>query len=116
MHVEICDVSCVLVKNCKNPKTNKIQKKKNLTEKSKGLRWGTEYLFFFLLTSPQAPIIIFLSRGLGVEDLEDHMIFMGTEESGYMKNCRALTEGGGGLLSSCHNQNPPPPPSICSKL
>ena len=38
---------------------------KHLTEKSKGLRWGTEYLFFFLLTSPQAPIIIFLSRGKG---------------------------------------------------
>ena len=28
MHVEICDVSCVLVKTVKNPKTNKIQKKK----------------------------------------------------------------------------------------
>ena len=37
---------------------------KHLTEKWKGLRWGTEYLFFFLLTS-QAPIIIFLSRGRG---------------------------------------------------
>ena len=24
---------------------------KDLTEKSKGLRWGTEYLFLFLLTS-----------------------------------------------------------------
>ena len=96
MHVEICDVSCVLVKTVKTQKQIKY-KKKNLTEKSKGLRWGTEYLFFFLLTSPQAPIIIFLSRGLGVEDLEDHMIFMGTEESGYMKNCRALTEGGGGF-------------------
>ena len=23
---------------------------KHLTEKSKGLRWGTEYLYFFLLT------------------------------------------------------------------
>ena len=38
---------------------------KHLTEKSKGLRWGTEYLFFFLLTSPQAPIIIFFITGEG---------------------------------------------------
>ena len=38
---------------------------KHLTEKSKGLRWGTEYLFFFLLTSPQAPIIIFYHGGGG---------------------------------------------------
>ena len=50
---------------------------KHLTEKSKGLRWGTEYLFLLLLTSPQAPKILFLSRGRGVEDLEDHMIFRG---------------------------------------
>ena len=63
---------------------------KHLTEKSKGLRWGTEYLFFFLLTSPQAPIIIFYHGGRGVEDLEDHMIFRGTEESGYMRILQSL--------------------------
>ena len=36
---------------------------KHLTEKSKGLGWGTEYLFFFLLSSPQAPIIIYHGGG-----------------------------------------------------
>ena len=63
---------------------------KHLAEKSKGLRWGTEYLFFFLLISPQAPIIIFLLRGRGVEDLEDHMIFRETEESGYTRILQSL--------------------------
>ena len=63
---------------------------KHLTEKSKGLRWGTEYLFFFLLTSPQAPIIIFYHGG-GV-------IFRGTEESGYIRILQSLDRGGGGYF------------------
>ena len=54
---------------------------KHLTEKSKGLKWRTEYLFLFLLTSLRGPIIIYHGEG-GVKDLEDHMIFRGTEESG----------------------------------
>ena len=57
---------------------------KHLTEKSKGLRWGTEYLFLFLLTSPQAPIIIFYHGG------GECMIFRGTEESGYMRILQSL--------------------------
>ena len=38
---------------------------KHLTEKSKDLRWGTEYLFLFLLTSPLAPKILFFITGEG---------------------------------------------------
>ena len=63
---------------------------KHLTEKSKGLRWGTEYLFFFFTNLSSGTNYYFLSRGRGVEDLEDHMIFRGTEESGYMKILQSL--------------------------
>ena len=36
---------------------------KDLTEMSKGLRWRTEYLFLFLLTSLLGPIIIYHGGG-----------------------------------------------------
>ena len=44
----------------------------HLTAKSKGLRWGTEYLFV-IFTSPLKPIIIYPGGGA----VEDHMTFRG---------------------------------------
>ena len=63
---------------------------KHLTEKSKGLRWGTEYLFFLFTNLSSGTNYHFLSRGRGVEDLEDHMIFRETEESGYTRILQSL--------------------------
>ena len=88
---------------------------KDLTEKSKGLRWGTEYLFLFLLTSLWGPFIIYHGEG-GWMILEDHMIFKGTDDSRYIRISQSLDLGGGGLILSCHNQNPltsnPPPSAV----
>ena len=78
---------------------------KDLTEKSKGLRWGTEYLFLFLLTSLWGPFIIYHGEG-GWMILEDHMIFKGTEDNRYIRISQSLDLGGGRLILSCHNQNP----------
>ena len=66
---------------------------KDLTEKSKGLRWGTEYLFLFLLTSLWEPFIIYHGEG-GWMILEDHMIFKGTEDSRYIRISQSLDLGG----------------------
>ena len=45
----------------------------HLAAKSKGLRWGTEYLFV-IFTSPLGPIIFYPGGG-GLRTLEDHMTF-----------------------------------------
>ena len=93
---------------------------KDLSEKSKGLWWGTEYLFLFFLcfflTSFWGPFIIYHGEW-GWIILENHMIFKGTEDSRYIRISQSLDLGGGGLILSCHNQNPlTSPPSLGSKL
>ena len=69
----------------------------HLTAKSKGLRWGTKYLFL-IFTSPKGSIIIhdFPRRSGGGEwrILEDHMIFRG---KGGGNSCRRKSLKGGGL-------------------
>ena len=62
----------------------------NLTAKSKGLWWRTGYLFLFLLTSHQGPIIINREGG---RTLEDHMVFRG--KGGGISRRRQSLRGGG---------------------
>ena len=71
----------------------------HLTAKSKGLRWGTKYLFL-IFTSPKGSIIIHhLPRRSGGGEwriLEDQMIFRG---KGGGNSCRRKSlKGGGGTL------------------
>ena len=63
----------------------------HLTAKSKGLRWGTEYLFV-IFTSPLKPIIIYPGGG----EVEDHMTFRGKGgESTVAHNCHGKTKSHG---------------------
>ena len=69
---------------------------KHLTAKSKGLWWRTGYLFLFLLTSHQGPIIINREGG---RTLEDHMVFRG--KGGGISRRRQSLRGEGTVEIDC---------------
>ena len=63
----------------------------HLTAKSKGLRWGTKYLFIYIIS------FIIYHEGVGGGEwriLEDHMIFRG---KGGGNSCRRKSLKGRGL-------------------
>ena len=60
----------------------------HLTAKSKGLRWGTKYLFIYIIS------FIIYHEGVGGGNLEDHMIFRG---KGGGNSCRRKSLKGGRL-------------------
>ena len=62
----------------------------HLTAKSKGLRWGTKYLFIYIISF----IIYHEGVGEGGGNLEDHMIFRG---KGGGNSCRRKSLKGGRL-------------------
>ena len=61
----------------------------HLTAKSKGLRWGTKYLFIYIIS-----FIIYHEGVGGGGNLEDHMIFRG---KGGGNSCRRKSLKGGRL-------------------
>ena len=73
---------------------------------------GNWILMFLFTNLSSGTNYYFLSRGRGVEDLEDHMIFRGTEESGYMRILQSLDWGGGYFYRATTKILWPPPPPL----
>ena len=73
----------------------------HLTAKSRGLRWGTKYLFLIFTSSKGSIIIHHLPRKSGGGKwtiLEDHMIFRG---KGGGNSCRRKSLKGGTVEIGC---------------